>query len=150
MVRVRDLIAFVGWVLAAGLFIWLLFERAATGAEQCLVFLLTAFTIIATVAVTDWVREGEPTNSIGPGEYVVYGAELVEEGNGHFWFIFAQQVLGEDAKGWMKAYKFHENTVHVQQGPSKKLEVIREGRLTKAVLTLPKSDIVEAVGQFQE
>lgn len=150
VVRVRDLIAFVGGVLAAGLFGWLWLMPGMTGVEQYLIFLLTAFTIMATVATTDWVKEGEPTNSIVPGEYVVYGAELVKEEDEGFWFIFAEQVFGETRKGGMKAYKFHENTVHVQEGPSKKLEVIREGRLTKVVLTLPKSDIVEAVEQFQE
>lgn len=99
---------------------------------------LVVFTAIGAMILADWWREGEPTNTIAPGEYGVCGTELVEKGSESFWLIFAQRIVGEDLLEPIKAYRLDAKTVHVQDGP-RKLQVIRGGRLTKVVLTLPQS-----------
>lgn len=135
MVRVQSIVFSVALIIAVILLLALGFGEFSHGVVALFTMVLFVSTFIAAFIFGDWWRvEGLPTDSIAPDVYSVHEAVKVEEGEESFWFILARKG---DAY-LMKAYKLHEEVVQVQAEEPMRLEVVRKGQLTKAVLFIPK------------
>lgn len=135
VVRVREIVFCLALIIAVILLLVLTLGELSYGVAALFAVVLFFSTFIAAYIVGMQV-EGYPTDSIAPGIYSVHEAvQVVEEGEESFWFILAQKD-----KDPTKAYKLHKEVVQVREGEPMRLEVVRKGQLTKALLFLPKPE----------